>query len=43
MILQNQHFSKQGKPSENSGQRHIDGYFCSVNLEESRIKQSIKL
>jgi len=38
-ILQKQHFSKQGKTSEHSGQRHIDGYLCSVNLEGSSIKQ----
>ena len=38
-ILQNQHFSKQEKISEHSGQRHIDGYLCSVNLEGSSINQ----
>ena len=39
LILQNQHFSNQGKTSEHSGQRHIDGYLCLANLEGSSIKQ----
>ena len=39
ILKEKQHFPKQAETSEHSGQHHIDGYFGSVNLEESRIKQ----